>query len=74
MPVKSPVDVAVDWVSKRLYWTDAGTRMVVSCDFDGGRPLTIAKVNLHKPQAIVVDPESRYVWCDLTGETKSEIT
>ena len=49
--------VAVDWINKKLYWTDAGniTRIEVA-DLDGGNRLSLIESGLENPRAIAVHP------------------
>ncbi len=57
--MKKPQGLAIDWVSDRIYWTDAETRRVEMASLDGSVQKTIAETNLDKPHAIAVDPESK---------------
>lgn len=52
-----PKGIAVDWVGKRIYWTDSGTRKVEMSDFDGNKRKTVASGNMGRPFAVAVDPE-----------------
>lgn len=56
----SPEGVAVDWVSRRIYWTDSAkdTIEVASIDNPKIRSVLINKY-LVNPRGIVVDPHSR---------------
>jgi len=52
----SPEGVAVDWVSKNLYWTDSGTDRIEVSRLDGTHHKTLFSDDLVNPRAIVVDP------------------
>ena len=52
----SPEGVAVDWISKNLYWTDSGTDRIEVSRLDGTHHKTLFSDNLVNPRAIVVDP------------------
>lgn len=58
----SPEGVAIDWVSRRLYWTDSGkdTIEVASLDNSTLRSVLINK-GLVNPRGIALDPHSKYV-------------
>lgn len=58
--VISPEGVAVDWISRRLYWTDSGkdTIEVASLDNSTLRTVIINK-GLVNPRGIAVDPMQR---------------
>lgn len=65
----SPEGVAVDWISRRIYWTDStkDTIEVASLDNSSIRAVVIRK-NLVNPRGIAVDPHSKYVlYCILIG-------
>ena len=55
--IKSPEGVAIDWVSRRIYWTDSGkdTIEVASLDNATLRAVLVNK-NLVNPRGIAVDP------------------
>jgi len=52
----SPEGVAVDWISKNLYWTDSGTDRIEVSRLDGTHHKTLFSEDLVNPRAIVVDP------------------
>ena len=52
----SPEGVAVDWISKNLYWTDSGTDRIEVSRLDGTHHKTLFSDDLVNPRAIVVDP------------------
>lgn len=60
--IVSPEGVAVDWVSRRLYWTDSSkdTIEVASLD-DPKQRAVVVRGNLVNPRGITVDPRSKYV-------------
>lgn len=57
----TPDGIAVDWVNKKLYWTDTGTDMIEVSDFNGTNRLELIKTGLEEPRAIVVHPALGYV-------------
>lgn len=57
----TPDGIAVDWVNKKLYWTDTGTDMIEVSDFNGTNRLELITTGLEEPRAIVVHPALGYV-------------
>ena len=57
----TPDGIAVDWINKKLYWTDTGTDMIEVSDFNGTDRLELIKTGLEEPRAIVVHPALGYV-------------
>lgn len=60
--IESPEGVAVDWISRRLYWTDSkkDTIEVAALDNPQNRAVII-KRDLVNPRGLAVDPHSRYI-------------
>ena len=58
---ESPAGLAVDWVTKKLYWTDAGTNRIEVSNLDGSMRSLLVWEGLDKPRDIVVDPIGEYV-------------
>ena len=52
----SPEGVAVDWISKNLYWTDSGTDRIEVSRLNGTHHKTLFSDDLVNPRAIAVDP------------------
>ena len=59
--VDTPDGIAVDWINKKLYWTDTGNDMIEVAEFDGTNRLQLIKTGLQEPRAIVVHPFIGYV-------------
>lgn len=59
----SPEGVAVDWISRRIYWTDSGkdTIEVASLD-DGTIRAVLINTGLVNPRGIAVDPHQKYLF------------
>ncbi|XP_015757208.1 PREDICTED: low-density lipoprotein receptor-related protein 4-like [Acropora digitifera] len=63
--VSSPEGIAVDWASKKIYWTDGGHNVIEVAEFDGSHRLTLFYNDIYDPRAIVVDPFHGYLfWTD----------
>ena len=54
--VDTPEGIAVDWINKKLYWTDAGTLRIEVADLNGENRLSLVQSDLWKPRAIAVHP------------------
>ena len=54
--VHTPDGIAIDWVGKKMYWTDGGYNMIEVAELDGSNRLTLFSSGLDEPRAIVVDP------------------
>lgn len=63
--VGSPESIAVDWLSKNLYWieTSVRTKVIKVATVEGKNIRTLIKLETdRKPQNIVLDPQSG---CDI---------
>jgi hypothetical protein len=55
--------IAWDWVSKKLYWTDYGDKDLEVYDPSSGhRKVLFQFGDMSRPRAIVLDPDTRYVF------------
>lgn len=54
-----PGGVAVDWINKKLYWADAGTKRIEVSNLDGSMRSLLIWQALDKPRDIVVDPQGK---------------
>lgn len=48
--------IAIDWVTKKIYWTDAHLKLIGIINFDGTHGSVLISENLDQPRAIVLDP------------------
>lgn len=60
--IVSPEGIAIDWISRRIYWTDSSkdTIEVASLD-DASERAVIVSSDLVNPRGIAVDPQQKYV-------------
>ncbi|GFU58759.1 low-density lipoprotein receptor-related protein 5 [Nephila pilipes] len=58
-----PNGIAVDYDTKRIYWTDAKKRCIASSDFNGEKRQMITKDDIPHPFALTVHREMLY-WTD----------
>lgn len=56
--LKNPKGVAVDWVTKTVYYIDAGTSTISAVTTNGKKRVTLIGTGLGHPFDIVVDPAS----------------
>ena len=54
--VHTPDGICVDWVGKKIYWSDGGYNMIEVAEFNGSNRLTLFSTDLDDPRAIAVDP------------------
>ena len=59
--INSPEGLALDWVTKRLYWVD-DTRNTVEVVNTDGSDRRVLRDGLDRPRDIVVDPFQKCVW------------
>lgn len=78
--ISQPIDLAVDWVAKNLYWIDIDEnslpkpkgRIFVS-KLDGRYKRKLIPSGLERPTSIVVDPEIGYMfWTEASSSPKIE--
>lgn len=53
----SPAGLAYDWITDKIYWTDAGTNRIEVAHANGSMRTLLAWDNIDKPRDIVVDPK-----------------
>ena len=60
--ILSPEGVAVDWISRRIYWTDSSKDTIEVASLDNPELRTVL-INKHlvNPRGIAVDPHQKYV-------------
>ena len=54
--LESPAGLAIDWVTHKLYWTEAGTNRIEVSLLDGTERTVLIWDDLDKPRDIVLDP------------------
>lgn len=55
--IVSPAGLAYDWLTNKLYWTDAGTNRIEVANANGTMRTLLAWENIDKPRDIVLDPK-----------------
>ena len=54
--LEAPEYLAVDWIGKNLYITDAGLRAIIVCQIDGKICSTIIRIKDARPRGIALNP------------------
>ncbi|XP_069472259.1 low-density lipoprotein receptor-related protein 2 isoform X2 [Ambystoma mexicanum] len=71
--ITKPEGIAVDWVGRHLYWTDAGTNRVEVAMLDGRYRKWLISSDLEQPAAIAVNPKLGLMyWTDWGRQPKIE--
>lgn len=55
--IGSPEGIAVDWVSRNIYWTDSTKDTIDVASLDGKRRVTLINTDLKNPRGIAVHPQ-----------------
>ncbi|NWU34611.1 LRP2 protein, partial [Hylia prasina] len=71
--IVNPDGLAVDWVGRHLYWTDAGTNRIEVAKLDGRYRKWLIFSQLDQPAAIAVNPKRGLMyWTDWGRQPKIE--
>ena len=54
-----PDAVTVDWIGRKLYWTDTGLNSIEVSELDGSSACILVQTGLDEPRAIAVDPTEK---------------
>lgn len=54
--VKSAEGLAIDWISRNMYFTDSESRTIEVASLSGQYRKTLIKTHLSNPRGIAVDP------------------
>lgn len=57
--LESPEGIAVDWVGRKIYWTDRYPGKIEVSELDGRNRAVLISENVQRPRAIVVHPKYR---------------
>lgn len=58
-----PVDLAIDYTTRKLYWIDAKLKVIKHCDMDGSNVREVVNQGIKGPRAITVFEDHMY-WID----------
>ena len=56
-----PAGLAVDWLGRKIYWTDSELDVIEVSDLNGTIRSILIWDHLDQPRDIIVDPENRYL-------------
>lgn len=60
-----PEDIAIDWINRKLFWTDAGRQTINVIHLNGTNRRALIATGHDKPRAIILDPINDYLyWSD----------
>ena len=64
----TPESIAIDWISRNIYWVDSGTRRVEVATLNGTSRRVLFSVNVVLPTSIAVDLQTQWdcSWIFLT--------
>ena len=62
-----PAGLAVDWVGRKLYWTDAELDVIEVCSLNGSLRTVLVWKGLDQPRDIIVNPETGY--CKISNKS-----
>lgn len=55
--LEMPEGLAVDWISRNLYWSDTGTHRIEVVRWDGCSRRVLIWQDLNEPRCLALDPE-----------------
>jgi len=61
--IEWPVDLAIDYTTRKLYWIDAKLKVIKHCDMDGSNVREVVNQGIVEPSGITVFEDHMY-WID----------
>ena len=68
--LKSPEDIAIDWIAENIYVTDAELNRIIVCSLEGDMCSSTLFGELDLPRAVVVDPSHGLIFWTQWGDKK----
>lgn len=63
--LSSPEDLAIDWITKNIYFTDSEMKHIGVCSYDGLHCTIVLNKYVNKPRGIALNPQtSEMFWTD----------
>lgn len=63
----NPVALAVDWQTRKLYWTDDGLMRIEVSNLDGSQRRILVSSGLSRPRDLAIHPTAGWVWEEEKG-------
>ena len=60
--LESPEGIAIDWIGRKVYWTDRTPGKIEVSELDGRNRAVLVNENIKTPRAIAVHPRYRYFY------------
>ena len=57
--IKFPEGIAVDWLSRNVYWADSGKRTIEVANLETKGHKILIYTSMKNPRGVAVDPSSR---------------
>ncbi|KAL9950454.1 hypothetical protein ACROYT_G042950 [Oculina patagonica] len=61
--IEWPVDLAIDYTTRKLYWIDAKLKVIKHCDLDGSNVREVVNQGIRDPSAVTLFEDHMY-WID----------
>ncbi|XP_033637179.1 very low-density lipoprotein receptor-like [Asterias rubens] len=69
--VETADGIAMDWIHRKVYWTDTGNNSIGVTCFNTAQTKTLFTTEIDEPRAIVVDPETGFMFWTEWGQLPS---
>ncbi|XP_065647599.1 low-density lipoprotein receptor-related protein 6 isoform X3 [Hydra vulgaris] len=61
--------ISVDWVTKKIYFTDINTNRIETCQYDGELRRVLVSEKLHQPMGIALLPQEGFMFVADSGDS-----
>lgn len=58
MGLSTAEGLAIDWITKHLYWVESNLDQIEVANFNGSQRATLMAGNMESPRAIALDPKA----------------
>ena len=55
----TPESIAIDWISRNIYWADSGTRRIEVASLNGTSRRVLFSINVVLPTSVAVDLQTQ---------------
>ena len=71
--LNAPEKVTIDWINRKLYWCDSGSKTIEFSNLDGSDRMLLLDNEIDKPCGLLINPFSGYIyWTDWGATSKIE--